>query len=206
MSDHGNPSISDGAIDDSEAPPADTSGTVDMIRHRLPRGSAAIILAWNAATPETRAAGAAWYTLAASECRAMLPNDPERAAGIVAALSPRVSWARNLTAARAVCSGEEPRGVLRANAEKAHRIMAGEAPLAVLGGPKVRAFFLAITGDMSSIVVDVWAARVARVPEPDTERRYLRAAAAYRIAARRIGHPPAHVQAATWIHIRGSAV
>lgn len=169
------------------------------------RGAPAIIAAYTEASAEVRAAGASWYPAAAAECRDMLPADPERAAAIVAALSPRLSWRANLLAARAVVRGETPRGVLRANVGKAQRIAAGADPDVVLGGPKVRAFYRALVGDRDAVVVDVWAARVAGVAAPDTERRYHRAAASYRIAARTLGVPVAHVQAATWIHARGTA-
>jgi hypothetical protein len=48
-----------------------------------------------------------------------------------------------------------------ANRAKAWRIACGEDPDAVLSGPKVRAFFANIMGDVDAVTIDVWAARAA---------------------------------------------
>jgi hypothetical protein len=160
--------------------------------------------AWAAVNDQDRNVGARWYADAGELC-ASLPGGARVGAGVVAALSPRVPWSVNVTAARDLLEGREVRGVLGANLMKARRIAGGEDPEAVLGGPKVRAFFLALLGARDVVVVDVWAARIAGYPPPGTDRQYQIIARAYRTAAKRVGVDPVALQASTWIAARGSA-
>lgn len=129
--------------------------------------------------------------------------------GVCAVLSPRVQWAgqRNglepfLVAERRKRGSGRHAG-MRANIVKARRILAGEHPLAVLSGPKVRAFYGALKGDAHAIVVDTHMQAAAGVSGGLHRRsRYARIAGAIRESATRLGIAPAELQAAVWCHWR----
>jgi hypothetical protein len=182
-------------------------------------------------SPAERAAGAAWYPRARSAASALADQAPRgvglvRTAGVIAALSPRARWSENLRNARAACEaaarvqgdpllGElaiegavwhatEPVGLTDPR-RKACRILNGEHPADVLGGPKVRAFWRNILGDTEAVTIDVWAQRAALGHWADhapTGRRYDALADAYREAARDLGLPAPTVQATVWLHVR----
>lgn len=130
-----------------------------------------------------------------------------RAAGIIAALSPQVQWHVNKRMAEHVMQDGTPgEGCLGANADKAYRIWMGERPLAVLGGPKVRAFYRAIMGDDDSVVLDTWMATALGWPHNAfSERQYERASAALVDAAGYCNRAPAVFQAIVWTQVRGGA-
>lgn len=163
-----------------------------------------------------RAEGMRWYAEARAEAVAMseatgLPV--ESTVAIVAVLSPMLSWQRNLTVARAVCSQGEATGVLRANLAKAQRLVAGEPVEAVLSGQKVTAFYRNIlsAGMDENVTVDRHAIDVAYgIRHAEAERpqpgkaayavisdAYTRAA---RILSAEVGEhvTPAQIQAVTW--------
>lgn len=211
------------------------------------------------ATDGDRATGHGWYgrarllseSLAESYPAAVdLPDNEEdwearvrRAAGVVAVLSPRLAWRKNVEYAqlayivRAAIEREAHRGLrlvtddvkaaifagmiptLNANARKAYRILSGEDPEVVLGGPKVTAFYWTIVdpSDPRSVVVDRHAIAIAyNRPLSDDEtskalgsaKRYGAVAEMYRRAAaiitRELGEfwSPAQVQATTWTYWR----
>jgi len=173
--------------------------------------------AYESATIAERAAGLEWYATAnaaADDIANAYGIDRRAAAGIIAALSPRMQWAANLRAAHAVAAAAHsgaahpPRVGMTGNTDKAWRIANGADPVDVLRGPKVTAFFANIVGDLRSVTVDVWAARAAYgrddAPVP-AGRRYARLADAYRRTADRLGVPPRDLQAAVWVHVRGAA-
>ena len=171
---------------------------------------------YETAEDATRTSGRAWYALAAREAEAMAEDfttSADAAAGVVAALSPRMAWHANLDAAarvlRAAATGAEapPRVGLGDATRKAWRIARGETPLDVLGGDKVRAFYRAIAGDAEAVTIDVHAARAARGTSdgrpPSTSREYDRLAAAYTVAAEAVGEAPRDFQAIIWQAERG---
>jgi hypothetical protein len=172
-----------------------------------------ILAAYGEATAADLAAGLDWYRRAHDAARDLLPADPSRAAGVIAALSPRCHWRTNLVWAAAILEAAErgdaspPRVHTLAMRRLAWRIALGEAPLEVLNGPKVRAFYANITGDLDAVTVDVWAARAAagRDVARITGRTYTLIARAYREAAAILDMPARDVQAAVWVHVRGSA-
>jgi len=127
---------------------------------------------------------------------------PRRAAGVIAALSPMQQWDVNLRMADAVLAGLEVKG-LTGNIRKAEAIASGaKAPLQVLSGPKVRAFYRAIVGDRESAVVDrhMWR---AMGDDPLRPPAYEVGARAITEAARSVGAPVADFQAVVWEHVRG---
>lgn len=153
--------------------------------------------------------GGEWYRLARTYARGVARARGvtlATAAGVLAAISPRMRWDANLRLADDILAGKQVTGVFGANLVKAHRIMAGEKPLSVLGGDKVRAFYRAIMGDESSVVIDVWMLRAAGWDKRTlTPREYARVAAALTEAAEAVGVSPADFQAIVWTQVRGSA-
>lgn len=180
--------------------------------------SARVLEVWNLATDSEIEDGMAWYDDAHEIAETMDPFDPNRAAGVIAALSPRLDWGRNVMLAQRAYRAfqQDPTmkthkwGTLGSNAEKAHRILKGEAPEDVLKGDKVTAFYAAIV-DGSGVVIDRHAFDVAmgRVTNDETRGALSRKgvydafAVRYIMAAESLtndGYPvtPAQVQAVTW--------
>lgn len=173
-----------------------------------------ILAAYDAASPADAAAGMAWYERAESTMEAMQARygvDRATAAGVTAALSPRVRWATNLVAAERVIRAAQlgmraPSVGTRANVRKAWAIANGADPDAVLGGPKVTAFYANLSGDHDRVTVDVWAARAAGAdPERLTDKRRRELRDAYTRAAAARGVTPRQLQAAVWVAVRGAA-
>ena len=176
-------------------------------------------------TPDQRAAGMGWYRTAWQAARAIAGDDgAAMAAGVIAALSPRCQWSTNVAWASAVIhAARTGQGVPRVHTtvmrDQAWRIANGEAPLDVLRGPKVRAFYANIVGDPDAVTVDVWAVRAARGDRPTvpdgrgrlryaddgtvTAAEYAAYADVYRRAARACGVTPRECQAAVWVAVRG---
>jgi len=161
---------------------------------------------WRATSSEVRAVGRAWYKQAGATCRALATAHRvtrATAAGVLAALSPRLTWTTNLRAAGELLAGRTPSGVFRASLAKARAILAGGRPVAVLRGPKVRAFYRALMGDEGATVVDVWLARAAGANPPANSKAYAVLAEGVQLAATAVRVRPAHFQATVWVAIRG---
>ena len=200
------------------------------------------------ATDGDRAIGHGWYTRARDLAEKLADEFSEdwepfpvlKAAGVIAALSPRLAWRKNVEYAelaymtfrqmqrelpasltedtrQAVFAGVIP--TLNANARKAYRILNGEAPEDVLGGPKVRAFYFTIVNptDPRAVVVDRHAIDItfgqvlndqARGLALGRKGAYDKVSELYRRAARIISAElgevwtPAQVQATTWTYWR----
>lgn len=180
-----------------------------------------IVDAYRAATPAQRRSGAAWYPSAYELAAHMDPDNPARAAGVIAALSPQQRWWVNVANAATVIGWADagadmdhaPRLHFVTQMAKAIAIAAhGVDPLDVLHGPKERAFYGAMMGHADAVVIDRWAARVAE-PETrhgtDDERvtlaQYRKIAESYRAAAVKLKRPVRDVQATTWIVTRGAS-
>lgn len=189
------------------------------------------------ASPEDMAAGRDWYARASRLARELadsLPTDHphhgdvERAAAVIAVLSPQMSWPLNVRIARQAyrLNGEEWGWVayrlaeqlpcLRRNAMKAARLLTTTDPTDdIVRGPKVRAFWhtIADPSDPRGVVIDRHAVDVAvNLVTNDATRGkilgrrggYDQVAATYaraaRILSREFGETitPAEVQAVTW--------
>jgi len=163
---------------------------------------------YNRADASTLAVGRAWYRDASDACARMAAEHGtslQVAAGVVAALSPRMPWSRNLWLAREVLAGART-GCLAGSIDKAARIIAGADPLTVLGGPKTRAFYRALTGESDAIVVDVWMLRaLGHGRDSCTPRQYETFARSILESARAVGERPADFQAIVWCVIRGGS-
>lgn len=138
----------------------------------------------------------------------------EQACGVIAALSPNLSWDKNVAYARQLlATGDAP--VLGGSKRKALRIVQGERPLDVLSGHKVVSFYFNLlwpdTSD--SVTIDRHAHDVAVGKRYGNRYRpllrakggYERLAEAYRHSADVVGITPSEMQAATWTAWREAA-
>lgn len=175
---------------------------------------------YDAATPVQAAAGSRWYTEARTFADSIAEGTPytsEQVAGVIAVLSPQVSWDLNMEGAReAVHAHQTGQTVFvysgyTANAQKALRVLDGD--MDAIRGPKVMAFHRAIMGDLSACTVDVWVARACRSRLENTakvfradempgarERRAMQEAIRRTALAR--GTSPAEAQARCWTVVR----
>jgi len=169
--------------------------------------TAAILATYARALPEEMDEGRRWYPRAFDLARGLDPERPHRAAGVIAALSPQMPWERNAVLARRTYElGYVPGGQTGNNVAKAERILAGEDPLDVLGGDKVRAFYRAIVGE-DAVVIDRHAFDAAIGAECTDETRrvlmrvgvYERFSEAYVEAASTALIPASALQAIVWL-------
>jgi hypothetical protein len=157
------------------------------------------------------AEGADWYDRAHEIARELDPEDPDRAAAVIAVLSPLERWERNVELAReAYALGRLERGTLKKSIDKANRILAGEDPADVVSGPKVTRFYRTISDPQrgkDDVVIDRHAFDVAVGRKTDDATRskilsrkgeYDRFVRAYARAAKILGARPGVVQAVTW--------
>ena len=101
-----------------------------------------IISKYKEASPEMVKGGHEWYSRAHDEAARVGGGNPQKGAGIIAALSPLSGWERNVAEAHElVKTGNVASALLPANVEKARRIHSGEDPEKVLGGNKVKSFY-----------------------------------------------------------------
>ena len=167
-----------------------------------------ILRVWESATPSDIEAGAVWYRdaqILAADLAGESIYDIEETAGIIAALSPRTFWSRNVVAAVAAVRGrEKPSGIIGRNWDTAQRIVDGEPADKVLRGPKTRAFAANIAGDTSRVTVDIWALRAVGLDETALSRKgiYEAIELAYQRAAAILGVEPATCQATAWVVTR----
>jgi hypothetical protein len=165
-----------------------------------------ILRTFDRATASDLESGATWYEEAHNLATTLATGDVdlERAAAVIAALSPRTTWSRNVAGATLLLTtGDVLPGLIGRNVDTARR--AAVDGFDALSGPKTSAFARNIAGDEESVTVDVWAARVVNVdPDAQLSRKgvYEAVAHAYRLAARRRGVTPATMQATTWIVAR----
>lgn len=174
-----------------------------------------ILTVYERATAADLEQGLQWYSRAEQLAEALAAGTPystRQTAGVIAALSPRMSWPVNVGAAttlvNAAARGREDAPLVagfEANREKAWAILTDgyDNPLDVLGGPKVTSFYRNLIGDLDAVTVDVWAARAAGEDRGSfTPKQYERIADAYREVAKLLDIPPRNVQAAVWVTIR----
>ena len=182
-----------------------------------------ILAVFFAATDTEILYGSRWYADALSVCStvAQATDLPvSTVAGVTAALSPNNRWDRNQRDAAALCrafssgtladAAAVKVSTFNGNKQKALRILAGESPLDVLGGLKVRAFYGCILGD-DAVCIDghayaIWLGEY--VPTTKTPKispkLYASISAAYRQSAVTINgvlnasYSAAQIQAITW--------
>lgn len=163
-----------------------------------------ILAVLDTATPEQLDNGMSWYARArdiAGEFPSMVHG-----AGIIAALSPMLSWDRNIVLARQAFEKGIASGCLGSSCAKANLILQGHDPRTVLGGDKVKSFWHNIAFvDSDRVTIDRHAYDIAmgkRNTENDRPalkgRRYEEFAHAYRLAAKARDMHPYQLQAVTW--------
>lgn len=172
-----------------------------------------IVRVWDQATEAEVAAGINWYRDAHALAVLLSPADPSQAAGVLAALSPMMDWEQNMKLGIRAYADGSASGALSSNVKKANLILNGAAPLDVLGGNKVRAFYGCINNPSSeSVCIDRHAFDIAVGRVTNNESRqalsrkgvYESFANAYVRAAKtlsdRLGTPvsASEVQAVTW--------
>ena len=161
--------------------------------------------------------GMDWYSRANRFAHSLDPNNPNRAAGVIASLSPLTAWPLNVRYATAVYEGT-PFGCLPMNMSSAFDIFNGADPAVRLRGPKVRAFYFTIVDpwNCEAVTVDRHAIDIAhgRVNPNNSKarsigkREYAEIAAMYTRAARILSKEygreilPSQVQAVTWVYWR----
>jgi hypothetical protein len=194
----------------------------------LPISHGYILATFFNATPAELADGATWYQRA-SKAAAIIASryslSADTVAGVIAALSPNNRWERNVSDADQLCRAFTLGGYTAAdrvkvstygaNKLKALQILAGESPLDVLGGLKVRAFYGSIIGDDSAVCIDghayaIWAGeRIATTKTPKIGLKlynsisidYIRAAVTIN-GIMGANYSPAQIQAITWLAYR----
>jgi hypothetical protein len=173
---------------------------------------ARILKVWAAADDTVREDGAQWYLTNGREIEQIAQDSGvrrETAAAVVAHLSPRMRWERNLLGAAELCNHDNVLpGFMGREVAGARSAMAAEYPLDTLRGPKTSAFARNLLGDEEAVTVDVWAVRVALGGDREDLDRVLNRkgvydaiAHCYRLAARRAGVTPPTMQATTWLMV-----
>ena len=181
-----------------------------------------ITKAYRLASAADKADGLGWYANAMALARSLDPENPVRAAGVIAALSPMNSWPRNVILARETYEGKIPK-TLKKNSVKAVAIFNGGDPDSILSGPKVRSFFANIVGldDVASVTIDRHAIDIcAGKVQNDADRaamvsgkaRYNGLVSEYLQAAKIVSKESgsvvtgAQLQAITWVYWRRSVI
>lgn len=168
------------------------------------------------ASDENWQAGTYWYAEAHAEAERMAEMykvDVSTAAGVIAALSPRLPWERNVEYAhRIFTTGDAP--VMYGSKRKALAIRWGQEPLEVLSGNKVIAFYHCIANAGGfKVCVDSHACDAACGRKmTDAERKkvierkggYEAVAEAYKAVAAEFEIHPAQAQAIIWCEWRES--
>lgn len=170
---------------------------------------ASILAVFDRATVSDIESGARWYDEAGTVIDTIQASAPgysrDHVAAVIAHLSPRTTWARNIAGAATLILDGTAYGCIGANIERARRAMESDYPLATINGPKTKNFAANMLGDREAVTIDVWALRVAGVLDEKFITRkggYEAVASAYREAARLRGIDPATMQAVTWVVAR----
>lgn len=154
------------------------------------------------------ARGVAWYPLARDLATDMCESDPLRAAGIIAILSARTPWERNVWLARETFrTGVAPGHMFTSHAQRMHD---GEPVLSVLKGDKTRAFAQTVANggdhDVTTIdghAYDIADGKVWGKARPGINKSVYRAMdEAYHIAGDVTLFSHTEIQAITWVSHR----
>ena len=184
---------------------------VEKVRGARIVGSVQNILdVFDTATQRQVADGVSWYSVAHEIALDVGDGNLELGAGLLAALSPQVDWAANIAAAYEIKLHGYAKKQTYTNNEKAKRILAGEKPLDVLGGKKVRAFYEAIRnphGTFQTAVIDrhavsVWAGyslAKSELPKLQLKGQYETVASDYAEAASLRNVTVHTMQSVTWV-------
>ena len=181
-----------------------------------------ILGVYNLANTADRVNGARWYPEASNIAYALVNRygvSYFQAVGVIAALSPRNKWERNLADAENLIKvfSIDPESVdsvkvctFGPNKAKAIRILTDKPTshdevLAILSGPKLQEFYSCIAGINDEVCIDghaysIWAGdRITLADVPSIGKKLRKEIKAdYREAALQAGISPSEMQAITW--------
>ena len=184
-----------------------------------------IIAVYNLATVADNKAGQTWYSRAlafAAQLSEAYNIETTTIVGVIAALSPRNRWERNMQDAESMVKVYANGGTckdlmnlkvctFKTGKDKAARILTDRISdstelLATLKGPKLQEFFNCILGDSNDVCIDghaysIWVGdriTLANVPSIGKKLRQT-IKADYQQAAQFLGVKPHVVQAITWV-------
>ena len=184
-----------------------------------------IIAVYNLASASDKSQGSDWYARAltfAQQLSALYSIETATIVGVIAALSPRNRWERNMQDAESMVKVAAAGGkfsdlmnlkvcTFKTGKEKAARILTDNVTdkaelLAILKGPKLQEFFNCILGDSGDVCIDghaysIWVGdriTLANVPSIGKKLRQT-IKADYQEAAAILGVQPHVVQAITWV-------
>jgi len=162
----------------------------------------------NAATHDQVAQGSAWYPVAHDLAEMIGNGDVRKGAGIIAALSPRMPWDRNVRLATDAGNGNV-HGAMSSSLAKVQAIVDGADPETVLPMDRKTGHFyrnIVNPSDVTACTIDVWAHRIATgditSAGPRNARDYAECVAAYDIVADENSEPMSRTQAITWVAVR----
>ena len=165
------------------------------------------------ADPHTKVQGIQWYINARNECVDLACESPytlQQVAGAMAHLSPRMPWSLNVQYTKElVHTGSAP--VMSRSLNNAKLALISPDPLVTFsdGSRKTRNFYKNLTGDLSVVTVDSWAAGIA-IPDQDANKilgrkgMYEAISHAYKLAGNARYLFPAEAQAVAWCVARGT--
>ena len=162
-------------------------------------------------------AGIGWYDrahLQILDVAGSLGTFSERVAGVLSALSPRVTVGRNCRlAAEYLVSGNRPDGVLPGSwvnvqrGEDHYRKFGNWSRVGSHDALKIRAFARALNGDPDAVVGDTWIAKAFGINYGEdglTHGAYGLLVDRFTRLADKFDVTPADFQAAVWVGVRGS--
>jgi hypothetical protein len=179
-----------------------------------------ILAVYDDASPSEKEEGLGWYRTANTFAKGIASESDvsvRAACGVIAALSPQVSWDRNQVIARQVITAGSCVGQTGANVDKAKRIIEGDRsgmnwnePLDILGGPKVRSFYrnmvfpdiaTTVTIDRHAVAIALGGVEAGKEETKKLNRKgaYEQFEEAYRQAAVRRDVLPHECQAVAWV-------
>lgn len=164
-----------------------------------------ILSVYSRATDANKVEGSLWYPSAlqvATDYASAYGVSVECAVTVIAHMSPRLHWSRNIAGAAIVLSGQDAKGFMGMSVKNAKKAIASNDPLSTLNGNKVKAFAANILGDENAVTIDVWSLRVIfgdqEFNDKITTKLYDAYAHSFRLAAKRIGISPRDLQAICW--------
>lgn len=182
-----------------------------------------IVRVFKQATPLQVEQGTTWYhdgEVIAHDLARKAKIEVERAAIVIAHLSPQTSWARNIAGAYGLVLKGKALHCMSGNVERATVALEAEDPWDTFGerALKTKRFARNLLGDTECVTVDVWALRIAlgvgwgkkwRTGDDDGLDDIIKRVGvyeaiehAYQRAAKRLQLQPTTVQATTWIVAR----
>lgn len=169
-----------------------------------------LIALYERATPAVRRRGRSWYPETNRRLREIAENagvPVSHAAAVFSIVSPEVQLKTAFDWTEAILRGEREGGRYpNKQAAKITAALASRYPVRHVSGPKVNAFYRAIMGDSTALVLDRWAVHAVGHDRgrdiPRAVRREVEAA--YRAAAAACGETVRAFQAIVWILVRES--